>query len=35
MSNQISDVVKKSDTLIIAVPSAYVMQALEKLTQKN
>jgi glycerol-3-phosphate dehydrogenase (NAD(P)+) len=32
MSSDISEVVKKSDTLIIAVPSAYAVQALEKLS---
>jgi glycerol-3-phosphate dehydrogenase (NAD(P)+) len=32
MSDDISEVVKKSDTLIIAVPSAYAVQALEKLS---
>src|SRR6187401_602642 len=32
MSTDISEVVKKSDTLIIAVPSAYAVQALEKLS---
>ena len=32
MSTDISEIVKKSDTLIIAVPSAYAVQALEKLS---